>query len=86
MQNVVLGCKARDKITGFEGIVTGRCEYLFGCGQWGLTPAAKDGECKNTLWIDEGRAEWIGPGVAPESVRAQENGAGDAPQAAHGRL
>lgn len=35
-----LGLKAKDKITGFEGIITARCEYLTGCNQYCLTPQA----------------------------------------------
>lgn len=36
--NIQLGNEARDKITGFTGIVTSRAEYLTGCTQYGLTP------------------------------------------------
>lgn len=82
---VVMGCKARDKITGFEGLVTGRCSYLYGCQQWCLTPAAKDGEVKNSNWFDEGRIEWVGPGVLPEEVRVAENGPGEAPSISYDR-
>lgn len=32
-----LGKRYRDKITGFEGIATGRFEYLHGCVRWNLT-------------------------------------------------
>ena len=28
------------QVTGFAGIVIGRCEYLFGCTQYGLCPPA----------------------------------------------
>lgn len=85
MKAVTMGCAAKDEITGFEGIVTGRCEYLYGCTQWGITPPAKDSECKNTLWFDEGRVRWIGAGVTPDSVRVAANGAGEAPSIGHGR-
>jgi hypothetical protein len=70
----ILGKAARDKVTGFEGIIIGRCEYLFGCSQYGLAPPAKDGKTGDTNWFDEGRVEVTGDGVAPESVRAAENG------------
>jgi hypothetical protein len=86
MSEVTLGCKARDKVTGFEGIVTGKCDYLYGCAQWGLTPAAKDGEVKDSRWFDEGRVERVGDGIAPESVRVERNGPGDSPRKAHGRM
>lgn len=31
---IILGRKVRDKVTGFEGIVTGRATYLTGCDQY----------------------------------------------------
>lgn len=69
-----LGKKAKDKITGFEGIVIGKASYLFGCAQYGLTPEAKDGKIESTQWFDEGRIEIIGEGVSPESVKVDANG------------
>lgn len=71
---IQLGKLARDKVTGFEGIIIGRCQYLTGCDQFGLTPPAKDGETKGTQWFDEGRVEVIGDGLSVESVTAQKNG------------
>ena len=41
-----LGQKARDKITGFEGTIIGRAEYLTGCTQFCLAPkTTPDGSC-----------------------------------------
>jgi hypothetical protein len=50
-----LGVEARDIITGFEGTVTGRCEYLTGCSQYNLIPKAKDGAYIESRWFDEQR-------------------------------
>jgi len=85
---IALGCEARDVITGFEGIVTGRITYLYGCAQWGLTPrVAKPTEQPgDTRWFDEGRVQHIGTGILPASVQADRPGAGEAPGRAHGRL
>lgn len=69
-----LGKQARDKVTGFEGIVIGYTEYLFGCNCYGLAPPAIDGKCPDTLWFDEGRIDIIGEGVSPESVRVVKPG------------
>lgn len=69
-----LGKKGRDKITGFEGIITGKAIYLYGCSQYNLVPPAKDGVIGSTEWFDEGRIEIIGEGVAPEDVRVEKNG------------
>lgn len=79
---VKLGVQARDVITGFEGIVIARAEYLFGCAQWGLTSKVDEkGEAK-TQYIDEGRVVYVGPGVRPEDVTAASGNGGprsDAP-------
>ena len=69
-----LGRQARDKVTGFEGIIIGKANYLFGCSQYALTPKAKEGELKDGQWFDEGRIEIIGEGIAPEEVRVEKNG------------
>lgn len=48
-----LGDRAKDVITGFEGIVTGRCEYLTGCEQVLLIPPVdKDGKRVDGEWFD----------------------------------
>lgn len=52
-----LGVKAKDKITGFEGTVTGRCEYLTGCNQVLIVPKSKDGKAAEGAWFDEQRVE-----------------------------
>lgn len=69
-----LGKKAKDKITGFEGTLTGKASYITGCDQYLLQPSAKDGEFKNGVWIDSGRLEVIGEGITVESVKADDNG------------
>lgn len=71
---IELGKKARDKITGFEGILIGHCRYLTGCDQYGIVPPAKDGEVKNSQWFDEGRIEIVGDGVTSAAVASRENG------------
>ena len=69
-----LGQKAKDKVTGFEGIITARATYLFGCDQYGLTPPAVDGKCPESMFFDEGRIEIIGRGILPEEVQVEKNG------------
>jgi hypothetical protein len=71
----MLGKKVKDKISGFEGIAIGRCEYLMGCNQIGICPTVdKDGKRQDVQWFDEGRIEVIGEGFLPESVQADKNG------------
>lgn len=71
---IELGQKACDKVTGFEGIIIGRIEYLFGCNQYGIVPPAKDGKVGETQWFDEGRVQVTGSGVLPEEVSVEKPG------------
>ncbi len=59
-----LGKMAVDKITGFKGVVVGRCVYLSGCNQLLLVPrVAKDGSYKCGQWFDEQRVDFVGSKV-----------------------
>jgi hypothetical protein len=71
---IKLGQQAKDKITGFEGILVARVEYLFGCNQYGIAPPAKDGKVNDTHYFDEGRIEITGPGILAEEVKAEAPG------------
>lgn len=71
---IELGQKACDKITGFEGILTGRAQYLFGCDQYCIAPPAKDGKINDSQWFDEGRIAVIGASVKPEDVQVDKPG------------
>lgn len=53
------GSKVKDMITGFEGIVTGRTEYLYGCSRVWIEPEQidKDGKPIEGAWFDEQRVE-----------------------------
>jgi hypothetical protein len=70
-----LGQRAKDKITGFEGILIGHADYLTGCAQYLILPSAKDGEYKEGHWLDEGRIEVLGDAFEPEDVSSEGNGA-----------
>ncbi len=51
---IKLGDKVKDSITGFEGVASGKCEYLNGCVSWEVRPTKlKDGEIVKSEWIDE---------------------------------
>lgn len=71
---IKLGQKAKDKITGCEGIIVAKVEYLFGCTQYGIAPPAKDGRVSDTQYFDEGRIEITGRGILPEEVTAEKPG------------
>lgn len=57
MGEIKLGSKVNDRITGFQGIVTGRAQYLHGVDT-ALVEASvgTDGE-KHEEWIAESRLE-----------------------------
>lgn len=64
------GKKAKDKITGFEGIIIGKTSWMFGCSQYCLSPAVdKDGKKRESEWFDKGRIEIIDDGISPDEVQ-----------------
>ncbi len=70
-----LGKKAKDKITGFEGIITSKHIYLTGCNQYGIQPPVdSNGKIPTVGYFDEGRIEIIGEGIAPSDVVADQKG------------
>jgi hypothetical protein len=71
-----LGQNAKDKITGFEGILTARHQYITGCDQYSLSPVGldKENKLKEIFSFDEGRVEILGPGVNPEEIKAEKPG------------
>lgn len=50
------GCEVKDKITGFKGIVTGKCSYITGCEQYLVQPKGKKTDVKPKAdWFDVAR-------------------------------
>lgn len=47
----------KDKITGFQGKVTGHADYITGCDQYLIQPDTKSGEWKEPRWFDENRLD-----------------------------
>ena len=69
------GKKAKDKVTGFEGVITAKALYMYGCSQYLLTPKVdREGKKQVGEWFDEGRLETFEIEIEPESVRVKENG------------
>jgi hypothetical protein len=69
------GKKGKDKVTGFEGVITAKCFYMYGCAQYLLTPKVdKDGKKQEGNWFDEGRIEVFEEEISVESVKAEKNG------------
>lgn len=63
-QEVKIGSKAKDKITGFSGVITGYCIYISGCHQALLIPPVKeDGAFQDGHWFDIQRLEQLDDSV-----------------------
>jgi hypothetical protein len=57
---IKLGDVARDTISGFEGVVIGRTEWLNGCARWCLQPQKlHDGKPIEGHWFDEPQVERV---------------------------
>ena len=52
---IKLGDRVKDTISGFEGIVTGKAEYLYGCMQILVQPESlqENGQPTESRWMDE---------------------------------
>ncbi len=69
-----LGSKVRDRISGYEGIITSRTEWLYGCLRYMVqSQALKDGKPIDSIGCDEEALELIEP------VKAQETKATGGP-------
>lgn len=55
-----LGAKARDRISGFKGTITGHAEYLTGCAQVLICAESTEGKTAEAGWYDEQRVEILG--------------------------
>lgn len=78
-----LGKRARDRVSGFEGVIVGLCEYLTGCNQYGIQPPAKDGKLDSAQWFDVYRVEIIGEGMSADRFASPTDPGGpnrDAPR------
>lgn len=64
-----LGRHCKDKITGFEGIITSEHRYLTGCTQYGVQPKMKeDGVLPEKQYFDITRCEVSGDAVIIENA------------------
>lgn len=72
-----LGKKAKDKITGFNGILTARCEFLTGCNRYCIQPTKlqKDGKPIDSIYFDEDQIEIISDGISSKEITGKKRGA-----------
>ena len=49
-----LGAKAKDRVTGYTGIIVARMEWLYGCRRYAIqSQEMKDGKPVDALYFDE---------------------------------
>ena len=76
MFTLELGQIAKDKITGFKGILTARCEFLTGCNRYCIQPhELKDGKPIDGIYFDESQIEIISDGISKKDVQGEKKGA-----------
>ena len=67
-EQIELGKKVKDKITGLEGIAVSKCIYLNSCIQYAIQAKIdKDGKIPDEKWIDEKQLEIIEQVVKKEA-------------------
>ena len=65
MKPIKLGSKVECVVTGFKGIITGKCEYINGCIQYLISPKVKKSNERNkSVWIDAEQLKVIKGGVS----------------------
>lgn len=77
-QNTFFGHICRDKVTGFQGICTGRITALYSSDMYCLDPRAKKKVIqRKSEWFDEGRIEVIGEGIKIDDITLDKPGGVD---------
>jgi hypothetical protein len=64
-----LGDRVKEQVTGWEGILVGRADYLTGCEQW-LVEAMGEGGVPKAYWFDASRLEVLEEGVHADLGRS----------------
>ncbi len=69
---IELGQKVKDLVTGFEGIVTAKAEYLNGCVQYCVMPTQTEkGKRPDGEYVDEGQLKVISQGLLAAKKQAK---------------
>jgi len=71
-----LGKLGRDKVTGFEGVITAVAKQLYGCDTYSLVAKVVNNKRDDTGngWYDVGRVEIIGECVNAKDVQSDKPG------------
>jgi hypothetical protein len=68
------GDRVKDRVTGFEGVVTGVGEYITGCRQCLVQPSARDGKYEDGRWLDDDRLELLQEAFVTMPNRTRDGG------------
>jgi len=83
MEEIKLGMKVRDKVTGLVGIAVAYLRYMNGCVRYEIAPpVGKDGKVHDGLWVDSQQIEIMGKGLTVEPKKT--GGPGSVPKAMTG--
>ena len=75
MQPIRLGDKVKDCVSGFEGIVIAKTDWLYGCVRFGVeAQELRDGKLIEAQWFDEPRLVLVA--TQAELRRAAQPGGG----------
>jgi len=71
-----LGDRVRDKLTGFEGVVLSRTDYMTGCFHYGVQPEmlTAEGKQPDWEWIDGTYLEIVDDEYANDAVAGTSGG------------
>ena len=70
MKTVNLGDKVKDTVSGYEGIVIGKSDFLFGCTRIAVQAVGLHEEKPiESQWFDEPQVELVTPGVVATDSR-----------------
>lgn len=82
---IQLGQKVRDRVTGFEGIVVNKVEYLNGCIQFCVKPrCGEDGKMSAGEYIDDAQLEVVDDDGIIVDVSADGGAMPDSPPVQYG--
>lgn len=74
IEEIKLGTKVKDIVTGFEGIVTARVKYLSGCIQYCVeTEIDKEGKMAKSHYIDVGQLLIVDEGIRKSVEELERN-------------
>lgn len=77
---VPLGVKAKDRITGFQGICTGRAEWLYSCTRVLIQPQELNPKTRQpveAMWFEEGSVDVLEAEKKEEVIERKTGGPGD---------